>query len=204
MFSVGLTGGIGSGKSTVAAEFAKRGVSIVDLDLIARQIVAPGLPAHREVVEAFGPQIVERGGRLNRAKLRHEVFSDSAKKTVLENILHPRIYRQMQQSLKQVVSAYGMVVIPLLAESSRAYPLDRVLVVDAAQSDQLLRVTKRDDQTAEEVQRIIEAQAVRGDRLAIADDVIQNSGTLEELAEKIDAMHRLYLELAQQKSCERG
>ncbi len=199
VFTVGITGGIGSGKSAVTEQFAGLDVPVIDLDTIARQIVAPGLPAHREVVEAFGHEFVKPGGQLDRARLRRAVFADPARRTVLEDILHPRIFREMRLRLIRLNAHYCIAVIPLLAESSRKYPLDRVLVVDAPRAVQVSRVVERDSQTAQDVERIIDAQADRGARLAIADDVIDNSGTLEELAEKVEILHRRYLEFAREK-----
>ena len=199
MFVVGITGGIGSGKSLVTNLFSDLGVPNIDLDVIARQIVEPGLPAHRQIVAAFGEQFVEQGGCLNRKMLRQHVFANPDQKSRLENILHPQIYREMKLRLLELEAVYSIVVIPLLAESSREYPLDRVLVVDAPRELQISRVVDRDSQSVVDVERIIDAQADRTIRLAIADDVIENSGNVAELTIRVQELHNQYLQLAQTK-----
>ncbi len=199
MFVVGITGGIGSGKSLVTNLFSDLGVPNIDLDVIARQIVEPGLPAHRQIVAAFGEQFVEQGGCLNRKMLRQHVFANPDQKSRLENILHPQIYREMKLRLLELEAVYSIVVIPLLAESSREYPLDRVLVVDAPRELQISRVVDRDSQSVVDVERIIDAQADRTIRLAIADDVIENSGNVAELKMRVQELHNQYLQLAQAK-----
>lgn len=199
MLVIGVTGGIGSGKSTVTQRFEQLGVPVIDTDVIARQVVAPGLPAHKEVIEQFGKDYVTDEGTLDRAKLRQAVFSDPPKRKRLESILHPRIFRQMQAQLARVDADYCLIVVPLLAESAREYPLDRVLVVDVPPAEQASRVARRDQQAEADVERIIASQASREKRLAIANDVIDNSGTVEELRKKVDGLHERYSLLARQR-----
>lgn len=196
MLVVGLTGGIGSGKSTVSERFAQHGVPIIDTDLIARKIVAPGLPAHREIIAKFGNEVIDTEGRLNRSKMREIVFSSELKRLQLEEILHPRIFEQMQKQLAALRSKYCIVVVPLLAESKRAYPFDRTLVVDSTVELQIERAANRDDQVVDDIEKIIDAQVSRDERLSIADDVIDNSGSLRDLNRQIDDLHRKYLRLS--------
>ena len=196
MFTVGVTGGIGSGKSSAADQFRQLGVPVIDADVVARQIVEPGMPALQEIINAFGESVTNDWGELDRAALRKIIFSDSSRKSQLEAILHPRIYDEILRLLSELSTPYAIVVIPLLAESKREYPLDRILVIDVPSDVQISRVTTRDDQSTEEVERIISSQASRHSRLAIADDVIDNIGSKDDLYERVDAMHLTYLEYA--------
>ncbi len=197
MLVVGITGGIGSGKSTAADRFSKLGVPVIDADVVAREVVKPGQPACNKVIETFGEEVANEDGGLNRAKLRQIVFADAVKKAELENILHPIIHAEILQQLSHLTATYAIVVIPLLAESKREYPLDRILVVDIPPELQLDRVSVRDQQSAEQIQRIIDLQASRQERLAIADDVISNAGTTEDLLISVDELHKKYLKIAQ-------
>lgn len=196
MLVVGLTGGIGSGKSTAARRFEELGVAVIDADVIAREVVEPGKSGFNEVVAAFGDQVVGHDGKLDRAVLRSIIFADAEQKMRLEGILHPKIYAEILQQLDDVLTPYCIVVIPLLAESKRDYPLDRVLVVDLPEALQVARTTLRDRQTVNNIEDIIRSQASRKQRLAIADDVVENSGTPEELCKVIDALHQQYLQHA--------
>ena len=196
MFTVGITGGIGSGKSKAAQRFEHLGVPVVDADVIARQVVEPGLPALDQIKQEFGEHVIGADGHLDRSALRHIIFSDQEHKNTLENILHPIIYSEVVDALSRQTASYAIVVIPLLAESKRNYPIDRILVIDAPSAIQQSRVTARDRQTAQEVRRIIDMQASRRDRLKIADDVYLNTGTVAELNAWVDAKHSHYLELA--------
>ncbi len=196
MFTVGVTGGIGSGKSTAADRFRQLGVPVIDADVVARQIVEPGMPALQEIINAFGESVANDRGELDRAELRKIIFSDSNRKSQLEAILHPRIYAEILRLLSELSTSYAIVVIPLLAESNREYPLDRILVIDVPSDVQISRVTTRDDQSTEEVERIISSQASRHSRLTIADDVIENIGSKDDLYERVNAMHLTYLEHA--------
>ncbi len=196
MLKIGLTGGIGSGKTTAAKRFEELGVRIIDADIIAREVVEPGIPAFNEIVDAFGDGVIDSAGRLNRAALRDVVFAKQELKAQLENILHPRIYDEILRQLDSLSEPYCIVAIPLLAESKRDYPLDRVLVIDLPQPMQLERAAARDQQSTAEVQRIIQSQASREKRLRLADDVVDNSGGICELCDQVDSLHRKYLKLA--------
>ena len=197
MLKIGLTGGIGSGKSTAAERFLKLGAPVIDADVIAREIVEPGKPALEAVIAAFGDQVVGEDGRLDRKALRNIVFADPEQKSRLERILHPQIYTEILHQLEQTAYPYCVVVIPLLAESKRNYPLDRILVVDLPEKLQIARTSTRDQESEKHVEQIIRSQASRQQRLSIADDVIENSGTPAALLKNIDSLHQKYLELAQ-------
>lgn len=198
MLKVGLTGGIGSGKSTAARRFEELGVPIIDADVIARNVVEPGKPALKEIITAFGEKVVNSDGELDRTELRKIVFENKELKAVLESILHPRIYDEILRQLDQLSAPYCIVVIPLLAESKRNYPLDRVLVIDLPHALQLERTSARDQQSEEKIDKIVQLQSSREKRLSLADDIIENSGTVELLYEKIDWLHQKYTELALQ------
>ena len=200
MFIVGVTGGIGSGKSTAADRFRQLEVPVIDADVVARQIVEPGMPALQEIINAFGESVANDRGELDRAELRKIIFADSNRKSQLEAILHPRIYAEILRLLSELSTSYAIVVIPLLAESKREYPLDRILVIDVPSDVQISRVTTRDDQSTEEVERIISSQASRHSRLTIADDVIENIGSKDDLYERVNAMHLTYLEHARKSN----
>ena len=200
MFTVGVTGGIGSGKSLAADRFRQLGVAVIDADVVARQIVEPGMPALQKIIDAFGESVTNDRGELDRAALRKIIFSDSSRKSQLEAILHPRIYDEILRSLSELSTPYAIVVIPLLAESKREYPLDRILVIDVPRDVQISRVTTRDDQSTEEVERIISSQTSRHSRLAIADDVIENIGSTDDLYRRVDTMHVIYLEYARKSN----
>ncbi len=197
VFTVGLTGGIASGKSAVSDRFGALGVPIIDTDLIAREVVEPGHPVLGEVVAAFGPEVLDDEGRLQRRKLREIIFSDPEKQDLLEGILHPAIRAIVRQRVAEVVAPYCMVVIPLLVESGHFDWLNRVLVVDVPTEVQIERLVQRDDVTPEQAQDALSAQASRGERLSIADDVIDNSGDIAGLDGEVRRLHAAYLELAE-------
>ena len=196
MLRVGLTGGIGSGKSTVAAMFAARGVPVIDTDEIARELVKPGQPAYRDIVQRFGNDILDAGGVLNRAKLRVRVFDDSADREQLEAILHPRIREEVIRRLNQIRQGYAIVVVPLLIETGFDGLTNRILVVDADESLRIERVTARNGMNPTEIRKIMATQATRQQRLARADDVIENDGELEQLEQRVAQLHQRYLSLA--------
>ncbi len=197
MLTVGLTGGIGSGKSCAAEHFQKLGVPIIDADIIARKIVGPGQHALDEIIAAFGGQIIGVDGSLDRTTLRKIIFTDKNRRIELENILHPRIHDEILRQIENLAAPYCIAVIPLLAESGRHYPLDRILVIDLPEARQIERTVTRDQQSAEEIDRIIQSQATRKLRLKLADDIIDNSGTPEALIRQVDALHLKYMELAE-------
>ncbi|KVU17895.1 dephospho-CoA kinase [Burkholderia ubonensis] len=195
MLAVGLTGGIGSGKTTVADLFAARGASIVDTDLIAHRITAPGGLAMPAIEQAFGPDFVAADGSLDRAKMRALIFSDDAARRRLEAITHPLIRTETDREGREARGAYVMFVVPLLVESgSWKSRVDRVLVVDCDVETQIARVMRRNRFTREQVEAIIARQATRDARLAAADDVIVNDATTPDaLAAQVDALHLRYL-----------
>jgi len=191
-----LTGGIASGKSAVSACFEKLGTPVVDTDIIAREVVEPGSPALERIAGELGAGFLDADGKLNRSKLRQAIFSDPELKSRLETILHPLIGKEVLQQVKQLDSPYCIIVIPLYAESSAYAWIDRVLVVDVIEDAQIERVMARDGISREQARAILNAQASRQDRLALADDILDNSGDLSELPEKVKALHEKYLSLA--------
>lgn len=194
MFKVGLTGGIGSGKSTVADLFAGQGVPVIDTDVIARTLTAPGGMALDAVRAAFGDQVMQADGSLDRAALRRRVFSDADARRQLEAILHPLIRLAVEQQLATLAAPYVLIVIPLLVETGTYQEvLDRVLLVDCPEDQQIARVMARSGLTLDEVKAILAAQAARAARLAIADDVISNTASPEALGTQVAALHRRYL-----------
>lgn len=202
MFAVGLTGGIGSGKTTVADLFAKHGVSIVDTDVIAHCITAPGGAAMPLIEQAFGAQYVASDGALDRAKMRALVFSDDAAKAKLEAITHPLIRAETEREREAATGPYVVIVVPLLVESGTwRSRVDRVLVVDCGLETQIARVMRRNALSREQVLAIIARQATREARLAAADDVVVNDDTpFEQLSEEVRRLHRRYLTLARAAS----
>jgi dephospho-CoA kinase len=202
MFSIGLTGGIGSGKTTVADMFAARGVPIIDTDLIAHQITAPGGVAMPLIESAFGPQYVAADGSLDRARMRTRVFGDGAAKAQLESITHPLIRAESERQRNLARGAYHIVVVPLLVEAGpRAVKTDRVLVVDCPVDTQIERVMQRNGFTRDQVLAIIARQATREARLAAADDVVVNDSraTLDTLEREVDVLHANYVRMAAQQ-----
>jgi dephospho-CoA kinase len=203
MFSIGLTGGIGSGKTTVADMFGVRGVTVIDADLIAHQITAPGGIAMPLIESAFGPEFVTTDGAMDRVKMRARVFADPAAKAQLEAITHPLIRAESERQRSEVLSAYHIVVVPLLIEAGeRASKVDRILVVDCPVETQIERVIRRNGFEREQVLAIIARQAMREARLAAADDVVVNdsAATLETLQREVDVLHARYLEMAAARS----
>ena len=196
MLTVALTGGIGSGKTAVSDAFARRGVPIIDTDLLARELVKPGQPALEEIAAEFGPACLDDEGGLDRAYLRRVVFANPEQRMRLEAILHPRIRSTVQDRLAKLNSPYCLIVIPLLLESGMTGLARRILVVDVPKSVQIQRVMARDDVNEEHVRQILDAQASREERLAAADDVIDNSGDLADLEDQVAILHRKYLRLA--------
>ncbi|HAS50521.1 MAG TPA: dephospho-CoA kinase [Gammaproteobacteria bacterium] len=196
VLTVGLTGGIGSGKTAVSARFASYGVPVIDTDVLARELVEPGQPALAEIVAEFGKDCLDEAGRLNRAVLRERVFIDEAGRQRLEAILHPRIRALAKVRVARLNAPYSLLVIPLLVETGMTDLVDRVLVVDVAEVEQVCRVMARDGMDERQARRILAAQASRSRRLALADDVLENSGDLTELDQRIADLHQYYLRLA--------
>jgi dephospho-CoA kinase len=197
MFAVGLTGGIGSGKSTVADLFAELGTPVIDTDVFARELTAPGGAALEAIHALFGDAVMQADGTLDRAALRRLVFADSASRRQLEAVLHPRIRQAVDRALAALDAPYALVVIPLLVETGGYRDvLDRVLVVDCPEALQIARVAARSGLARDEAKAILAAQAGRAERLAAADDVIVNTGTREALRAEVARLHRHYLALA--------
>ncbi|MFQ5982144.1 MAG: dephospho-CoA kinase [Woeseiaceae bacterium] len=190
---IGLTGGIASGKSTVADHFAELGVPVIDTDVIAREVVQPGKPALEEIRSAFGIDVFDSDGRLNRRSMRELVFSDATRRAQLESILHPRIREETVAQSRAAGGPYQIIVVPLLVESPMREFVDRVLVVDCDENTQLKRLLERDADDEDQARRMIAAQASRDERLAIADDVISNNGDLDDTRSQVDALHKKYL-----------
>jgi len=195
-FRVALTGGIASGKSTVANLFAELGVPLIDTDVIAREVVEPGRPALAAIVAAFGPGVLDAQGCLDRRRMRERIFADPTAKQGLEAILHPAIRAEMERQSRVTGGPYQVLVIPLLAESGRRDHVDRVLLVDVPEALQVQRLALRDGVSREQAEAALNAQATRAERLAIADDVIQNSGRVDELKQQVRALHEKYVRLA--------
>jgi len=196
MFTVALTGGIASGKSAVERCFARRGIDICDADRVARDVVAPGTDGLQEVIQTFGHSVLGADGSLDRKAMRERVFADPDARHQLERIIHPRVRRALRQSVQDMRSAYGLLVIPLLVESGDYAWVDRVLVVDVPRALQISRLLSRDGITRDLAESMLDAQASREQRLAVADDVIDNSADLDALDKGVEILHRRYLELA--------
>jgi len=191
---IGLTGGLGSGKSTVAARFARHGIEVVDTDAIARELAAPGGMAIPALRAAFGASVIAADGGLDRPRMRALVFADPAVRARLEGILHPMIEAESLRRVAVARSPYVIVDVPLLVETGRwRSRCDRVCVVDCPRELQIARAATRDGLSLNEIESILAAQASREARLAIADDVIDNGGTLDALQAQVDILHTRYL-----------
>ncbi len=195
-YRVGLTGGIASGKSTVADLFAERGVPVIDTDIIARDVVARGQPALDDIRVRFGENMIDAAGNLDRAAMRKAIFADESARLDLEAILHPRIGEEVRRLADEAGGAYQLIVVPLLVGSPLRHFVDRILVVDCDEDTQVERLLARDAETEAQARRILAAQASREERLEIADDVIDNSGSFEQLEEQVSHLHRRYRRLA--------
>ncbi|WP_256853369.1 dephospho-CoA kinase [Pantoea sp. Fr+CA_20] len=198
-YTVALTGGIGSGKSTIAEYFAASGVDIIDADVIAREVVEPGTPALQAIIARYGDAVVNEQGALHRSRLREIIFATPDEKRWLDALLHPLINARTQQLKAQAVSPYVLWVVPLLVENQLQRQADRVLVVDTDEETQLKRTLQRDNVSLDQAKRILAAQATRQQRLACADDIIDNSGAPENALPQVAQLHQLYLKLAAAK-----
>lgn len=204
MLKVGLTGGIGSGKSTVAERLAGLGAGVVDADLLSRELTEPGSAALEEMASVFGREILTSDGALDRSALRVRAFADPAMRARLESILHPRIRALMSERVAALSSPYAILVVPLLLETGQDSLVDRVLVVDVPEEVQVQRVQKRSGLPPDEIGRIMSSQIGRAERLAHAHDVIDNSGPSSALGPQIDALHQLYLSMAKNRPAQAG
>ena len=196
MLRVGLTGGIGSGKSTVAALFARHGVSIIDTDEIARTLAAPDGPAHREIVSVFGRKVLDAAGGIDRVRLRKIVFGDVAERGRLETILHPLIRIEVTARTKALHAAYCLIVEPLLIEAGFTDLVDRILVVDADEHLRFERAKMRNGLSETEIRNIMASQLGRQERLQKADDVITNNSDIAHLKREVARLHGTYLAFA--------
>ncbi len=198
MLKVGLTGGIGSGKSTVAKTLKAKGIQIIDADKIAREVVAPGESALLKITEYFGKEILLPDGSLNRSELKAKIFSDPTAKKRLEDILHPSIRQRILQRVDEAIDTpYVVADIPLLVENNYPDYFDRVVVVDCTEAQQIARVKARDELPEAQIKSIMKSQATRENRLAAATDVIDNTGDLSSLNTQIEKLHETLLSLVQ-------
>ncbi len=198
-YIIGLTGGIGSGKTAASDWFARQGITVVDADVVAREVVAVGQPALDEIKATFGDWAIQGDGTLDRAALRQHVFADPDARKALERITHPRIHIALGQQLAAATSPYVMLVSPLLLESGKSGQAgfcQRILVVDVPETLQRSRAGSRDGQTAEAIDKIIAVQLPRAQRVALADDVVINDGELDQLYTQLATLHARYLNLA--------
>lgn len=195
-YTVAMTGGIGSGKSSIARQFAALGVDIIDADLIAREVVEPGTPALQAIEARYGAAILTRQGTLDRTALRDIIFQTPEEKSWLNALLHPLINARTQQLVAGASSPYVLWVVPLLVENQLQHQADRVLVIDVDEATQIARTQQRDQISLAQVQRILAAQATRQQRLACADDIIDNSGEPKAALPQVAELHQRYLRLA--------
>ena len=193
MLTIALTGGIASGKSKVSRLFEALGAPVIDTDLISRQVVEPGEPALQEIVTRFGPAVINDDGALNRKKLGQLIFNSKQQREQLEDILHPRIRDEVTRQLQRIDAPYVIVVIPLLLETRYPIKLDRILVVDASQELQQQRLMQRNGISESDADKIMQAQTTNAQRLAAADDVISNQGSLHDLQTEVERLHQFYL-----------
>lgn len=193
---IGLTGGIASGKSAVAARFVELGVPVIDADEAARAVVAPGQPGLAKVIKRFGSSVLTVGGELDRSALRNLIFVDIRSRQDLEAILHPLIRAEMERREALAVGPYAVMAIPLLVESGSLDRVDRILVIDTDESTQMRRLMARDNSSEAQARAIFSSQASRVDRLNAADDVVENCGSVSDLRQAIDRLHEGYLRLA--------
>lgn len=197
---IGLTGGIASGKTTVCRLFERYGVDVIDADVVAREVIAPGSEGFAEVVRTFGSELLDNNDQLDRRALRRIVFDDPVKRKQLEAIIHPRVRSKLWEGAQQATSPYVILAIPLLVEGGLNYAVDRVLVVDISEHQQRTRLASRDGIKAELIDQMLAAQTTRERRLAVANDVIDNDGPRESLNEQVAVLHRRYLSLSQSTS----
>jgi dephospho-CoA kinase len=196
IFRVALTGGIASGKSTVADMFGDLGAVLIDTDIIAREVVLPGTPGLQDIVDTFGAEMLDADGMLDRPAMRRLVFADDAKRRQLEAILHPKIRQEAERQMQTRGGPYQIVIVPLLVESPLKNLVDRIVVVDCSEAIQLERLLARDIGTKDQARRMLAAQASRQERLALADDVIANDTDIAETRIQVAALHARYLALA--------
>jgi dephospho-CoA kinase len=201
MYVVAITGGIGSGKTTIANQFAELGIDVVDADVIAREVVEPGTPALAAIAAHFGPDVITPDGQLDRRGLRERVFSNPDAKVWLNALLHPLIRQEMLRQCAAARSSYCLLVVPLLVENKLTGLANRVLVIDVDEATQIERTCRRDGVSRAQAQAILAAQASRAERLAAADDVLDNkNGAPETIKQRILALHETYMAFASQQA----
>ena len=196
VFRVALTGGIGSGKTTVANKFEQLGVPVIDSDIISREIVEPGQSCLNKIIQHFGDELLTKEKVLNREKLRNIIFNDDKAKEKLEEILHPSIYEEIDKKISKIDYPYCLVVIPLLIETNAMGYFNRILIVDTAETMQIHRAQQRDNASEENIEKIIKSQVSREQRLKHADDIIENNLSIEELNNSVVELHKKYINLA--------
>ena len=193
---VGLTGGIGSGKSAAANFFQNEGITVIDADGLSREVIEEGTPGFVSIVEYFGSKIIDSDGSINRAHLRKEVFDDDKKKKLLESIIHPLVRELMVKKIAASKSPYSIVMVPLIFETNSMSNYNRILVIDCDPKIQLERAMLRDNNSKAQIQKIMDSQCSREERISIANDIIPNNDTLENLKIRSIAMHKFYLGLS--------
>ncbi|MDH5472029.1 MAG: dephospho-CoA kinase [Gammaproteobacteria bacterium] len=200
MLVIGLTGGIGSGKSTVAELFRKRKIPIIDTDILARELVRPGQPALNEIIQTFGDTVIHKNGELDRQTLARLTFQNESARKKLEAILHPKIRQLMTEQINSVSAPYVIAVIPLLIEAGQTDLVNHILLVDCPEEIQIHRVKQRDNRDEQQIREILNAQASRQTKIAMADDIIENQGELSDLDAKIEKLHQKYLLMSQDET----
>ena len=197
MLIIGLTGGIGSGKSVASDKFKSLGVAVVDADVASRTVVEPGKPALKEIQDHFGSGIITAEGKLDRNKLREIIATDAKERKWLESVLHPKIGEQITKEISESNSVYTLFVAPLLLETNSQEMCSRVVVVDVPKDVQIRRTAKRDKVSSNQVEQMVAAQMKREKRLEKADDVLLNSGTIEDLEKQVEELHKKYIQMAE-------
>ena len=197
MLIIGLTGGIGSGKSVASDKFKSLGIVVVDADVASRTVVEPGKPALKEIQDHFGSGIITAEGKLDRNKLREIIATDSEKRKWLESVLHPKIGEQITKEISESTSVYTLFVAPLLLETNSQEMCSRVVVVDVPKDVQIQRTAKRDKVSSNQVEQMVAAQMKREKRLEKADDVLLNNGTIEDLEKQVEELHKKYIQMAE-------
>ena len=197
MLIIGLTGGIGSGKSVASDKFKSLGVAVVDADVASRTVVEPGKPALKEIQDHFGSGIITAEGKLDRNKLREIIATDAKERKWLESVLHPKIGEQITKEISESTSVYTLFVAPLLLETNSQEMCSRVVVVDVPKDVQIRRTAKRDKVSSNQVEQMVAAQMKREKRLEKADDVLLNSGTIEDLEKQVEELHKKYIQMVE-------
>ena len=200
MLKIGLTGGIGSGKSTVTKMFSNLGVTTIDADIIAHQLTHVGSDSFKEIKQLLGEEFIKNKGELDRKKIAQVIFSDTSKKTAIEKILHPRIRQRLLQEIEQLKNNdYIILAIPLLFESNFTDLVDRIIVIDADDNIRIKRTQQRDSRTEKQIRNIMNHQIDRQHRLQQADDILSNNGNIEDLSDAVTRLHQKYMTMAHKK-----